>query len=103
MASKLHTKEIIMRTLIILALSAFIAGCATDAERSAQQQREMERMMAVYGPACQKLGFNADSDRWRDCVLRLNAQDSFERYSRGPYTTTCFGGHRGGFIQCTSF
>jgi hypothetical protein len=91
-----------MRTIVILALSAFIAGCATDAERSVQQQREVERMMAVFGPACQKLGFGADSDRWRDCVLRLSAQDSFERYSRAPSTTTCFGGHHG-FLQCTSF
>ena len=91
-----------MRIFMILALSGFIAGCATDAERGAQQQREIERMMTIYGPACQKLGFNPDSDQWRDCILRLNAQESYERYSRGPSMTTCFGGHHG-FLQCTSF
>ena len=90
-----------MRTIIFLALAAVLAGCATPAERAVRVQREVEEMIAVYGPGCEKLGYPAESDRWRDCVLRLNAQERYEFYSRMPTTTSCIG-HRG-FFNCTSF
>jgi hypothetical protein len=94
-------KEIMMRMLIPLVLTALLAGCATQAERSARAEREVEQMIQVYGPACEKLGYKSDADPWRDCVMRLSEKDNLERYSRYPTTTTCFG-HRG-FFQCTSF
>jgi hypothetical protein len=78
-----------------------LAGCATPAERAAQMEREVDEMIVVYGPACERLGFRGDTDPWRECILRLAAKDSLERYSRTPATTTCFG-HRG-FFQCTQF
>jgi len=85
-----------------LALLAFVCtGCATQAERAAQMQREVEDMIAVYGPACEKLGYARDSDVWRNCVLRLNTSEAIVRYSTAPTTTTCFG-HRG-FFQCSRF
>lgn len=90
-----------MRALVLLVLTAFLAGCATPAERAAQMEREVDRMIEVYGPACEKLGYRTDSDPWRDCVLRLSAKDNFERYNRYPTTTTCFG-HRG-FFHCSTF
>lgn len=90
-----------MRTPIALGLAALLAACATPAERAAQMEREAEQMMQIYGPACEKLGYKSDSDLWRDCILRLSAQDTFERYGRSPSTMTCFG-HRG-FFQCSTF
>jgi hypothetical protein len=94
-----------MRTLHILVLTILVAGCATSpAERAAQAEREVDQMIQVYGPACDKLGYRPESDPWRNCVLQLAAQDDFKRYSRFnsyPTTTQCFG-HRG-FFNCTTF
>lgn len=88
-----------MRAFIFFTIVAALAGCATPAERAAQMQREVNEMIIVYGPACEKLGYKADSDPWRDCILQLNAK---ETYRRGyPAVTNCFG-HRG-FVQCTTF
>ena len=90
-----------MRALTSLVLVALLTACATPAERAAQMELEIDEMIQVYGPACERLGFQRDSDPWRDCVLRLAAKDSFERYGRAPTTTSCFG--RRGFYQCTRF
>ena len=80
-------------------LVLFVAGCATQAERAAQVQREVEQMIQLYGPGCEKLGYKRDSDPWRECVLRLAQRD--DRYNRYPISTNCIG-HRG-FMQCTTF
>ena len=61
----------------------------------------MSRLVQVYGPACQKLGFQADSDPWRNCVLRLSERDTYERRGAYPMTTTCFGSR--GLLHCTNF
>jgi hypothetical protein len=92
-----------MRRLIVPALIAALAGCATPtpAERSAQMQKEVDEMILVYGPACEKLGYRPDSDQWRECILKLNASKALETYSTRASTTQCFG-HRG-FFQCSSF
>ena len=90
-----------MRPFALAFLVFVCTGCATQAERSAQMQREVEDMIAVYGPACEKLGYARDSDVWRNCVLRLNTNEAIVRYSTAPTTTTCFG-HRG-FFQCSRF
>jgi len=90
-----------MRLLLLVSLIFLSAGCATQADRSAQMQREVDDMIAVYGPACEKLGYAKGSDVWRDCVLRLNTNDTIARYSTAPTTTTCFG-HRG-FFHCSTF
>ena len=80
-------------------LVLFVAGCATQAERAAQVQREVEQMIQLYGPGCEKLGYKSDSDPWRECVLRLAQRE--DRYNRYPISTNCIG-HRG-FMQCTTF
>lgn len=90
-----------MRTLVTSILIALLAGCTTQADRTARVQREVDEMIATYGPACEKIGYARDADPWRDCVLRLNARDNAARYSRMPTTTSCFG-HRG-FFQCSTF
>ena len=88
-----------MRALAVSILMLFVAGCATQAERAAQVQREVEEMIRVYGPGCEKLGYKPDSDLWRDCVLRLSTKDSLER--RDFTTTDCIGSR--GFVHCTTF
>jgi hypothetical protein len=52
-----------------------------------QQQAEVERMMAEYGPACTQLGYATNSDPWRDCVLRSAGNNGGSRVS-----TSLFGG-----------
>lgn len=90
-----------MRTVLSLILMVLLTACATPQERAARVEREVEGMITIYGPACDKLGFKPDTDGWRDCVLRLNTAERFESYSRMPTSTSCVG-HRG-FFHCTTF
>lgn len=74
-----------MRMLITLIAGVIaLAGCATPAEQAAVMNREMDRMIVVYGPACEKLGFKNDSDLWRTCILQMSSKDDFERYNYYP-------------------
>lgn len=86
-----------------LAMSAsfilLLAGCVTPAERAAQVQRDVDEMIRVYGPGCEKLGYKSDSDSWRECVLRLATKDRLER--REFTTTNCIGSR--GFFSCSTF
>ncbi len=68
-----------MRIFMILIAVVLVAGCATPAQRAAKAQRDVDEMITVYGPACEKFGYKADSDPWRDCILRLNAKDIYQR------------------------
>lgn len=66
-----------------------LLGCATPQERAMKQQAEMERMMAEFGPACTQLGYAANSDPWRNCVMQLAAKNEGRR---GGVSTSIFGG-----------
>ena len=85
-------------------LSAFLTflllGCTTPAERAARAQAEIEEMIKVYSPACEKLGYKTDTDQWRVCILRLAARDD-NRYRDRPRMTTCTG--QQGLYNCTTF
>lgn len=75
-----------MRTPFALIFSiALLAACATPAEQAAMMNREVDRMIVVYGPACEKLGYKNDTDLWRNCVLLMSNKDDFERYHYYPY------------------
>ncbi|MDP1635010.1 MAG: hypothetical protein Q8L69_10060 [Gallionellaceae bacterium] len=89
-----------MRNILMVAMLAVLTGCMTPAERVAAEKAEVEEMIKIYGPACEKLGYTADTDPWRDCILKLRAHND-EKFRTRPTTTTCFG-HRG-FYHCTSF
>lgn len=71
-----------MRVLFIAVLGgAFVAGCASPAEQAARAQQEVDRMLLVYGPACEKLGFKGNTDSWRNCIIGLSQKDESYRYS----------------------
>lgn len=89
----------ILRYLPLLCALA-LPACATTAERAARMQAEVDEMIAVYGPACEKLGYQRGEDGWRACVLNLSMTDELRR-SAYPTTSTCIG-HRG-FFHCSSF
>lgn len=59
------------RAIYILGLIALLAGCASNplAEQS-QATKLMEYKIQVYGPACEKLGFEKDTDKWRECIQK---------------------------------
>ena len=92
-----------MKTFALLSLALLLAACAglTPEERAAKMERDVDEMIRVYGPACEKLGYKNDSDHWRDCLLRLSADERRSQYLNRPTTTSCIG--RRGFYNCTTF
>ncbi len=89
-----------LRYSLMFLLLILMLGCETPGERAARVKGEVEEMVKVYGPGCEKLGYPKDTDPWRECILHLRARDDV-RYSTRPTTTTCIG-HRG-FYNCTSY
>jgi hypothetical protein len=78
-----------MRTSMLTLASAFcLLGCTTPQEQAMKQQAEMERMVAEFGPACTQLGYAANSDPWRNCVVQLAARNDG---GRGRVSTSIFG------------
>jgi hypothetical protein len=90
-----------MRALAVSVFLLLVTGCATQSERAAQVERDVDDMIRVYGPGCEKLGYKSDSDQWRDCVIKLATKDNLERYSRDNYSVNCIGSR--GFFQCSRF
>lgn len=78
-----------MRVLILIITSILcLFGCATPQEQAAQQQAEMDRMIGEFGPACYQLGYPANSDQWRNCVMELAARNGS---GSGKVSTSFFG------------
>ncbi len=84
--------------LLPVALVALLSACATPEERAAQVRAEVDDMIRVYGPGCEKLGYTKDTDLWRDCILRLSARAN---YRLRPSTTSCTG--YSGFYNCVTY
>ena len=75
-----------MRTLIVLSAALLLGACATPQERAARKQAEMQELMVVYGPACDRLGYAQQTDQWRNCILSLSTRDEVQRAGNyGPY------------------
>ena len=68
---------------VYASLIVFLSGCATPEQRAAQAQADVAQMMAIYGPACTRLGYAAQSDPWRSCVLNLSTKYDLQRYGQG--------------------
>jgi uncharacterized membrane protein YgcG len=78
-----------MRALIMTTAFAFcLLGCATPAQQAQKQQAEMDRMVAEFGPACSQLGYAANSDPWRNCIVQLASNKEGQR---GSVSTSIFG------------
>lgn len=74
-----------MRLISIFALLAMISACATNpAAEQARATQQMEYKIQVYGPACEKLGFAKDSDKWRDCIQREYEQSLMRLRNLNP-------------------
>lgn len=59
------------RAIYLLCLLPFLAGCATDpVAEQARATKLMDRKIQTYGPACEKLGYEKETDAWRECVQR---------------------------------
>ena len=69
-----------MRHFIVLSAVILLSACATPQERAARKQAEMAEMIAVYGPACDRLGYAQQSDQWRNCIISLSSKDDMQRY-----------------------
>lgn len=78
-----------MRTFILTAASVCcLLGCSTPEQKALEQQAEMDRVTAEYGPACTQLGYASNTDPWRDCVMQLDAKNGGKR---GGVSTSIFG------------
>ena len=78
-----------MRAFLLMTASAVcLLGCATPQEQAMKKQAEMDRMMAEYGPACVQLGFAANTDPWRNCVVQSATRDGT---NRSGISTSIFG------------
>lgn len=84
-----------MRTFILTATTAAcLLGCSTPEQQAREQQAEMDRMIAQYGPACTQLGYAMNTDPWRDCILQSAARNGD---GRGRVSTSIFGSFGGGW------
>jgi hypothetical protein len=76
-----------LRYISTICMLVAISGCMmTQAERATEVQAQVDDMIKVYGPGCEKLGFAKDTDPWRECILRLRAHDDL--YIPRPSRTT---------------
>lgn len=74
-----------MRTLPLTLAALLLAACSTPQERAAYQQAQAAEMVTVYGPACTRLGYTANTDQWRACILNLSAKEDMRYYLNTPY------------------
>lgn len=74
-----------MAKYAVVAMALGLAGCSTPMQRAERMQAEMAEAMAIYGPACTRLGYAMDTDQWRDCVLQLSTREEMERSGPSYY------------------
>lgn len=74
----------LLRTLAISGAALLATACATPEQRAARMQAEMAQAVAIYGPACSQLGYAANSNEWRACVLHLGTREQLEQMNNNP-------------------
>lgn len=75
--------RLVFAAFSLMALSACASNPAAEQARATKQ---MEHKILVYGPACEKLGYEKNSDKWRDCIQRENEQNLMQmRNLNAPY------------------
>lgn len=87
-----------MRFGFMLLITALLLGCSTPEDRARHVEAEVENMITVFGPGCERLGYVKDTDPWRECILRLSARDD---YGIGTAAKDCTA--HSGFYTCTAY
>lgn len=62
-----------MRKFLFLASIAFLAACATPEQRGVYIADHIER---TFGPTCKAMGYQPDTDKYRECKLSLFNADT---------------------------
>lgn len=62
-----------MRNILLLSLILFLAACATPEQRGAYMANHIEK---TFGPTCKAMGYQPDTDKYRDCKLSLFNADT---------------------------
>jgi hypothetical protein len=63
------------KSMLAAVLALLLASCATTPEeRRANAEREAARLKENYGQTCERLGYQAETDKWRDCLLEMESQ-----------------------------
>lgn len=77
-----------MRYFVIFLL---LTGCVTQEQRA-------ERDIAKYAPYCEKIGYERNTDQWRDCIMK----ESAPKPGRAPTNQHCTSDGYGG-VRCYSY
>ncbi len=62
-----------MRNISIVLSLVFLAACATPEQRGAYIAAHIER---TFGPTCQAMGYQPETDKYRECKLSLFNADT---------------------------
>lgn len=62
-----------MYKLLSLSLIALLTACATPEQRGAYIADHIER---TFGPTCKAMGYQPDTDKYRECKLSLFNADT---------------------------
>lgn len=65
--------------VLLAGVALLLSACATPQDRAARMQADMARLITVFGPACVQLGYPANTDPWRQCVLQLSTREELQR------------------------
>jgi len=65
---------------------ALLDGCASNPVPEQEKATKlMEYKMQVYRPACDKLGFEKETNAWRECIQREYEQTIIRQQYQGNY------------------
>ncbi|MDR2219994.1 MAG: hypothetical protein LBE24_05375 [Methylobacillus sp.] len=91
----------LLQKIVLLTLVTLLAACATTPEeRRANAVREANRLKQTHGLTCERLGYERDTEKWRDCLLEMEKQrliqqqmmmDRMNYWSPGFYSPFYYG------------
>jgi hypothetical protein len=85
---RLNRKTELVRFAGWLAALVLLSGCATPEQWAGD-------VIAAYGPYCDKLGYQRDTDAWRQCVQLEDAKHSATQNSMLMWSQPAWGCRRG--------
>lgn len=90
--------------LPILLISTLLCACATTPEElRARAEREANRLKQTHGQTCENLGYQPETDEWRDCLLQLESQRLMQQnywYPSYPFYYPSLCHYHGGQLVC---